>query len=105
MVRFLSIASILISAGCAGAAWREDFDRLNGETAALPAATAPTVRAPATDADLDRTLSQPLELATLIAAARARNPELREAASRTRAGLEEVRRAGALDDPMLKLGT
>lgn len=95
---FSAGGSTLLATGCAGAAWQEDFDRLRFESTALPA-----TRPAAPEAEVD--LSQPLDLATLIAAARQRNPELREASFRTRAGLEEVRRAGALDDPMLKLGT
>jgi len=105
MLRLTFLAPLLLGAGCAGASWREDFDRLQDLSSALPAAQASASRETSTDADLDRALSQPLELSTLIAAARSRNPELREAAARTRAGLEEVRRAGSLDDPMLKLGT
>jgi cobalt-zinc-cadmium efflux system outer membrane protein len=101
MVRLLLFVPILFGAGCAAAPWREDFDRLRDLAESRPA-----VRdAEAPDADLERALSQPLDLPTLVAAAVERNPELREASARTRAGLEGVRRAGALDDPMLKIGT
>src|SRR5436190_1521314 len=102
MVRSTFIALFLLGAGCAGSAWHDDYERLRGESDALPALRAP--EAPSADADLDRALAQPLDLSSLLTLARARNPELREAAYRTRAGLEEVRRAGSLDDPMLKLG-
>jgi len=105
MARLTSLALLLLGAGCAAPAWREDFKFLRDESAALPAARAPVSRAPSSDADLDRALAQPLELSTLLSIARERNSELREAAFRTRAGLEEVRRAGALDEPMLRLGT
>jgi outer membrane protein TolC len=105
MARIALIVLLLLAAGCAAPAWREDFDRLRNETDAVPVVHETAPRPPSTDAELDRSLTQPLDLATLIAIARARNPELREASARTRAGLEEVRRAGALDDPMLKIGT
>jgi len=103
MVRLAKIVPLLLfSASCAGPEWREDYDRLTAETAAVPDA-AP--REASTHADLDRELSGPLDLATLIAVARKRNPEVRESAFRTLAGLEEVRRAGSLDDPFLRIGT
>lgn len=102
MARFSLLAPLLLSAGCAGPGWREDFDRLQEWSDAVPVVRDP---APTGDGEIDRILAQPLDLATLIGLARARNPELREAAARTRAGLEEVRRAGALDDPALNLRT
>lgn len=106
MLRFSKIAPLLLfSAGCAGSEWREDYDRLTAETSADAAARAEVPREPATDADLDRDLSGPLDLSTLIGVALKRNPEVRETWFRTRAGLEEVRRAGALDDPMFRIGT
>jgi outer membrane protein, heavy metal efflux system len=101
MVRLLFLAPLLLSAGCAGSAWREDFDRIQSLSAAVPA----TPTAPRDDAETDRLLAQPLDLPTLVGLARARNPELREAAARTRAGIEEVRRVGSLDDPVLKAET
>jgi outer membrane protein TolC len=96
---------LLFAAGCAAPEWREDYERLSAETSAVAAAQAEAPREPSTDAALDRELSGPLDLATLVAVARKRNPEVRERSLRARAGLEEVRRAGALDDPMLQLGT
>lgn len=99
MARFLFLAPLLLSTGCAGSAWRADFDRLQTLSEAVP------VSPPVEDGEMDRVLSQPLDLATIVGLARARNPELREAAARTRAGLEEVRRAGSLDDPVLKAET
>jgi len=106
MVRLLKIAPLLLfSAGCAGAEWREDFDRLTAETSVDAAAQAAVPREPAPDPDLDRDLSGPLDLSMLIAIARRRNPEVREMSFRTRAGLEEVRRAGSLDDPVFRVGT
>lgn len=101
----LAGASTLLSASCAAPAWREDFDRLRDLTQALPAAQEEASRPPATDAELDRRLSEPLDLETLVDLVRRRNPELREASSRTRAGMEEIHRAGALDDPMFKVQT
>jgi len=106
MVRFAKLVPLLVfSASCAGAEWREDFDRLTAETSAVAAAQASVPREPATDADLDRELSGPLDLAALLAIARKRNPEVREMWARASAGLEEVHRAGALDDPMFRVGT
>lgn len=106
MLRLYKIAPLLLfSAGCAGSEWREDYDRLTAETSAIAAAQAEAPREPSTDADLDRELSGPLDLAMLVALARKRNPETRETSFRARAGLEEVRRAGALDDPMFRIGT
>jgi len=105
MLRLTLLALFLLGAGCAGSAWRDDFERLRDETAALPAAREHASREPSTDAELDRDLTQPLDLSTLLSVARARNPELREAAYRTQAGLAEVRRAGSLDDPMFRVGT
>jgi outer membrane protein, heavy metal efflux system len=105
MLRCFFLAPLLLSTGCAGAAWREDYDQLRRLSDAVAAAQQPAAKATAAEAELDRTLSQPLDLTTLIGLARERNPELREASFRTRAGLEEVRRAGALDDPMFRVGT
>jgi len=104
MARSLVWIPFLLGA-CARPDWRDDFDRLQRESAALPAARDEAPREPSTDTDLDRVLLQPLDLPTLISLARARNPELREASSRTKAGIEEVRRAGSLDDPTFKLET
>jgi cobalt-zinc-cadmium efflux system outer membrane protein len=98
----LALSAPLLLAGCA-AAWHDDFKRLRDEAYAVPGIQETAPRAPSTDAELDRALSEPLDLATLISIARGRNPELRVASSRTLADLEEVRRAGSLDDPMLKI--
>jgi outer membrane protein TolC len=106
MFRLARIAPLfLFSAGCAGSEWREDYDRLTVETSAAASAQSSATREPSTDADLDRDLSGPLDLAMLIAIAQKRNPEIRETAARTLAGLEGVRRAGALEDPMFRIGT
>jgi outer membrane protein TolC len=107
MVRLLKIAPLLLfSAGCAGGGeWRQDYDRLTAQTSAEAPVQDAAPREPATDADLDRELSGTLDLEALVAIARKRNPGLRETAHRTRAGLEEVRRAGSLDDPMFRIGT
>jgi hypothetical protein len=71
-----------------------DFDRLQDLSAALPAAQEPASRAASTDADLDRALTQPLELSTPISIARSRNPELREHEAPLL--LRPLRREGAL---------
>jgi len=104
MTRLLMIAPLLLAA-CAAQDWHEDLDRLREVVEAEAAGPAPVVGPPSTDADLDRLLSEPLDLATLIPLVKSRNPELREAVSRTRASLEGVEAAGALDDPMLKFET
>jgi cobalt-zinc-cadmium efflux system outer membrane protein len=90
-------------AGCA-AEWQGDYDRLAADFAYSSKYTQPVARneAPSTDAELDRMLSGPLDLELLIKIAMDRNPELKETLARTKAGIEEVRRAGSLDDPMLK---
>jgi len=104
MARITLFVPFLLGA-CSSPAWHEDFDRLVQESTAVPVARDDASRSSSTDQDLDRILSQPLELTTLVALARTRNPELREASSRTRAGIEQVARAGSLDDPMFKLET
>src|SRR3989442_431262 len=57
----------------------------------------------ADDMGLDKRLLEPLDLETLVEAALARNPMLRESVARSQAALEEVSRAGALDDPSFKV--
>jgi outer membrane protein TolC len=94
----------LVTAGCA-AAWQGDYDRLRSELDPIVAEHRAAPAGPSTDAELDRALSGPLDLETLRRAARARNPELREASARVQAALEEARRAGAFDDPMLAVRT
>jgi outer membrane protein TolC len=103
MLRIATVFPLLLSA-CA-VAWQDDLDRLRDDVGALSVRHERAPRAPSTDAELDRRLSEPLSAETLLGAARERNPALREAAARARAGLEEVRRAGAWDDPRLTLRT
>ncbi len=103
-MRHVAAFLLLASAGCASS-WREDYDRLRSDLEPLMARHEKAPPGPSTDEELDRLLSGPLDLATLLDIARTRSPELREALSRTRAGLEEVRRAGAFDDPTLRLQT
>jgi cobalt-zinc-cadmium efflux system outer membrane protein len=93
----------ILLAGCA-AEWRGDYDRLTADVAYSSRFTGPIARidAPGTDAELDRMLSSPLDLDLLVKVAIDRNPELKESLARAKAGLEEVRRASSLDDPMLK---
>ena len=111
MHRFLALApallaggSALLTAGCA-ASWGGDHERLRDDLATFAARHERAPAGPSTDPELDRRLAETVDLETLLHAARARNPELREAAARAQAGLEEVRRAGALDDPMLSFQT
>jgi outer membrane protein TolC len=91
---FLPLALV----GCA-AAWHDDFDRLRDDLEAVRTLHETTPAEPETD------LSREIDLDGLVREARRRNPELRELAARSRAGLEEVRRAGAYDDPRLKFET
>jgi outer membrane protein TolC len=102
MTRLLLFAPVLL--GACAAEWQGDYDRLAADFSYSSRFTDPIIRneAPSTDAELDRMLSEPLELELLVKIALERNPELKEALARTKAGIEEVRRAGALDDPMLK---
>jgi len=104
MLRLLLAIPLLLTA-CAAPEWKEDLDRLRETAAALPVSSEPGPRAPSTDEDLDRSLAGPLDLATLIPIARARNPELREATSLTRAAIENAHARGSLDDPTFKLQT
>lgn len=101
MLRLVLAASCLI-AGCSLESWRDDLARLESDISysLVQHRTAPS--GPSTDPELDKALSTALDLDTLIAAALSRNPRLREEMERVRAGLQEVHRAGALDDPMLK---
>jgi cobalt-zinc-cadmium efflux system outer membrane protein len=89
-------------AGCA-ASWSGDYARLGADLEPISVRHEHAPPGPATDPDLDRVLAGPLDLDALVLEARRRNPELREAAARAQAGLEDVRRAGSLDDPMFKL--
>ena len=102
MTRLLIFAPLLLGACASG--WQSDYDRLAADFSSADRFTLPVSRneAPSSDEELDRMLSQPLDLDLILKIAMDRNPELKEALARTRAGMEEVRRAGALDDPMLK---
>jgi len=96
-MRFLPVLFPL-ALGCA-AAWHDDLDRLRDDLETLRA------RHESASAPDDRGLAEAVDLDTLVREARFRNPDLRELAARSRAGLEEVRRAGSLDDPRLKFET
>lgn len=102
MTRFALLAPLLL--GACAAEWQGDYDRLAADFTYSSRYTEPVARneAPSTDEELDRMLSEPLGFELLTKVALERNPELKEALARTKAGIEEVRRAGALDDPMLK---
>jgi outer membrane protein TolC len=93
----------LLLAACAAPQWHEDLDRLRDIAAAVPVESESVHRLPSTDDELDRVLAGPLDLATLIPIARARNPELREASARTRSAVEGVALARSLDEPMFKI--
>lgn len=100
-MRPVLLASTLALAGCA-TEWREDYDRL---TATIDHSYTHLQRAPSsptTDPELDKLLSDSLDLNVLVAAALDRNPELRESLARAKAGLAEVKRVSSFDDPMLK---
>ena len=96
-MRTLLLLIALPVLGCAPS-WQPDFDRLEARFVLPP-------REPGPSPDLDAQLSQALDAETLVKIALARNPEVRELAARVRAQLEEVRRVGSLDDPMLTLKT
>ncbi len=102
-MRALYAVLILALAGCA-AEWQSDYDRLAADLSYSSRFTGTVEHneSPSTDQELDRMLSGPLDLELLIKIAKDRNPELREMLARANAGVQEVRRAGALDDPMLK---
>jgi cobalt-zinc-cadmium efflux system outer membrane protein len=102
-MRALYAVLILALAGCA-AEWQGDYDRLAADLSYSSRFTGTVERneSPSTDEELDRMLSGPLDLELLIKIAKDRNPELKEMLARAKAGVQEVRRAGALDDPMLK---
>jgi len=102
-MRALFAVLILALAGCA-AEWQGDYDRLAADLSYSSRFTGAIERndSPSTDQELDRMLSEPLDLELLIKIAKDRNPELKEMLARAKAGVQEVRRAGALDDPMLK---
>lgn len=91
----------LIVAGCVPH-WQGAYDRLLIETDRLVDRFRVVAPGPSTDPDLDKKLSESLEVDALVEIALSRNPELREALARTRAALEEVRRVGSLDEPALK---
>ena len=103
-MRLLVLPFGILLGGCA-AAWQGDYDRLAADLAYSSRFTGPISRneAPSTDAELDKMLSGPLDLDLLIKVATDRNPELKETLARAKAGVEEVRRASSLDDPMLKV--
>jgi hypothetical protein len=106
MRRLTALALLsLCGSSCAGAAWQADYDRLTADLAYSSRFTGPIESnpAPSTDAELDRMLTGPLDLDLLIKIATDRNPELKETLARTKAGVEEVRRASSLDDPMFKV--
>src|SRR2546427_6584993 len=100
-MRLFTLSGALLLGGCA-VAWQGDYDRLAAtlDHSYVHLQGAPS--RPATDPDLDKMLSETLDLNVLVAAALDRNPELRESLARARAGLEEVRRVSSYDDPMLK---
>src|SRR4051812_15701797 len=104
MDRFYFALPLLLSA-CAAPDWKEDLDRLRDTAAALPVMSESAPRAPSSDAEIDRQLEGPLDLATLVRIARARNPELREASALTRAAIENVAGRRSLDDPIFKIET
>ncbi len=117
MPRTLGIFPLFL-AGCLSPASREDFRRLESaveqvtaEQGRAPPAPAPhnPRELPAAPVGVARTdlagqadLTDTIDLKSLIDEALRRNPELREAEARTRASMEVIHRAGALDDPVFK---
>jgi len=102
-MRALIAILIFALAGCA-AEWQRDYDRLAADLSYASRFTGTVERneSPSSDQELDRMLSGPLDLELLIKIATDRNPELKEMLARAKAGVQEVRRSGSLDDPMLK---
>jgi outer membrane protein, heavy metal efflux system len=95
-MRFLVAAFPLALSACA-TSFSEDVERLEQELDRLPP------RASFADAAPD--LSGELALEAVLENVRTRNPELREAAGRARAGFHAVDREGSLDDPQLRVRT
>lgn len=102
-MRFFLLPLGVLLGGCA-ASWQGDYDRLASDLAYSSRFIAPVApnEALSSDAELDKMLSGTLDLDLLIKVAADRNPELKEVLARTKAGIEEVRRASSLDDPMFK---
>lgn len=105
-MRWLILPLGVLLGGCAST-WQGDSDRLAGDLSYASRVSDPLPRneSPSTDAELDRMLSGTLDLDLLISIVKSRNPEIREVLARAKAGVEEVRRASSLDDPMLKVET
>lgn len=104
MVRFLALSPFsAFFAGCAWGAWQGDYDRLSADVVDVETFVARVPeRYSGDDPGLDQELAGSVDAEKLVAVALVRNPELRESLARVRSGLETVRRAGALDDPVLK---
>src|SRR5579863_837964 len=105
-MRFSFVPLGIFLSGCT-AAWQGDYDRLAADIAYSSRFTGPIARneAPSSDPELDRMLSEPLDLGLLMKIAFDRNPELKESLARAKSGAQEVLRASSLDDPMLKIET
>ncbi len=103
-MRLMLLSLPFVLAGCA-VAWQGDYDRLavDIDRSATHLDLGSRTQGPSTDPELDKMLSDTLDLDVLIAAALDRNPELRESLARAKAGVAEVRRVSSLDDPMLKV--
>lgn len=91
----LLVPVCLLAVGCATGSWQTDLDRLERDIAVTEQQTV--------DPEVERALSDQVDPETLVKLALVRNPEARETLARAQAAVEEVRRAGAWDDPMLKL--
>jgi len=105
----------LLGASCLAPQARERIARLEERldkqtTPGRSPAAGPPQAAPAAPLTSDARaeggdFAQGVDLKSLLAEVLRRNPELGEAAERTRSALEEVRVAGALDDPVFKVET
>lgn len=95
-------ALALLLAGCGTAARRADQAPLATTLAELHARHAAAPSGPATDPDLDRLLSGPLDPVLVSRLAIQRNPRLREALARAEAARESIDAAGSFDAPLLK---
>ena len=89
-------------AGCASS-WRADLDSLRKDLDPVLDAHRELEPGPVTDAApaVDEALAGRVGVEDVVRIALARNPEIGELAARAQAMVEDVGRAGALDDPML----
>ncbi len=89
--------------GCASSEWVGDYRRLDEGLNRFEDRTLGVAAAASSAGPSDGRLEGPIDADAVVEAARAGNPEVREAVARARAAREEIDRVGALDDPKLKV--